>query len=70
MMGAHHQLWPSNSQRAVGSFYEMETAGLVRKSSPGGESRRGGGDPREQEVTDALIWLASNRRRWVVCCAR
>jgi hypothetical protein len=59
MMGAHHQLWPANSQRAVGSFYEMETAGLVRKSSP-----------REQEVTDALIWLASNRRRWVVDCAR
>ena len=38
-------------------FYEMETAGLVRKSSRG-ESRRGSGDdPREQEVTDALIWL-------------
>ena len=38
-------------------FYEMETAALVRKSSRG-ESRRGSGDdPREQEVTDALIWL-------------
>jgi hypothetical protein len=38
-------------------FYEMETAGLVRKSSRG-QSRRGSGDdPREQEVTDALIWL-------------
>jgi hypothetical protein len=35
----------------------METAGLVRKSSRG-QSRRGSGDdPREQEVTDALIWL-------------
>ena len=49
---------PASSQRAAGSFScEMETRGLVRKSSRG-ESRRGSGDdPREQEVTDALIWL-------------
>jgi hypothetical protein len=38
-------------------FYELEGAGVVRKSRKG-ESRRGSNDdPREQEVTDALIWL-------------
>jgi hypothetical protein len=38
-------------------FYELEGRGLVRKSSRG-ESRRGTArDPREQEVTDALIFL-------------
>jgi hypothetical protein len=38
-------------------FYELEGRGIVRKSRKG-ESRRGGVDtPREQEATDALIWL-------------
>lgn len=38
-------------------FYELEQQGHVRKSVQG-ESRRGSvDDPREQEVTDALIWL-------------
>jgi hypothetical protein len=38
-------------------FYELEGRGLVRKSSRG-ESRRGKtGDPGEQEVICALMWL-------------
>lgn len=38
-------------------FYELESAGVVRKSTRG-ESRRGSvDDPREQEVTDALMRL-------------
>ncbi|MDP9264779.1 MAG: hypothetical protein M3O91_01480 [Chloroflexota bacterium] len=38
-------------------FYELEFRGVVRKSRKG-ESRRGtADDPREQEVTDATIWL-------------
>jgi hypothetical protein len=38
-------------------FYELEGQGHVRKSNKGEPRRGGNGDPREQEVTDALIWL-------------
>jgi hypothetical protein len=38
-------------------FYELEQIGLVRKSGTGEKRRGGAGDPREQDVTDALIYL-------------
>jgi hypothetical protein len=39
-------------------FYELEQASYVRKSSPDDRNRRGGAvDPREQDVTDALMFL-------------
>jgi hypothetical protein len=38
-------------------FYELEGAGVVRKSNQGESHRGSTGDPREQEVTDALFYL-------------
>jgi hypothetical protein len=38
-------------------FYELETRGLVRKSREGEPRRGSSDDPREQEVTDAALYL-------------